>query len=88
MCKNNAARLKAVCEGYGIRMSVVAKQCGVSQPYISRIFSSTDPLEGSSQFWRRVEAELGRLVDQREKQIFNIQAADSESVEQLARMVG
>ena len=55
---------------FGLSISEVAKAGGSSRPYLSRALSGN--LKPSPVFWRRLEASLGRLVEQRASQFFQI----------------
>jgi len=81
----NAVKLKALCEFFAIPVSSVAKTCGVSRAYLSRVLSPRDSLQGSGAFWLKVEANLPALVSKRQRQVFQIQHAPVEQVEQLRK---
>jgi hypothetical protein len=72
---------------FGLAPSAVARAAKVSPAYLSRILSETDPFVGSAEFYRRVEASLGLLVEQRSRQFFRIAPANVRSVERAARDV-
>jgi len=72
---------------FGLAPSAVARAGGVSPAYISRILNETDPLVGSAQFYRRLEASLGQLVEQRQQQFFRIAPVPVRSVERAVRDV-
>ena len=55
---------------FGLTISEVAKAGGVSRPYLSRALGGS--LVPSPVFWRRLEGNLGRLIDQREAQFFQV----------------
>lgn len=78
MCKANAMRLRAISEFFDVSASTIAELCGVSRPYVSRIMSDSDTLTGSSQFWRRLEGSLGRLIEERKAQVFDVPGAELE----------
>jgi len=70
---------------FALSPSAVARAGGVSQPYISRILNQSDPLVGSAGFYRRVEAMLGQLVEQRASQFFRVALVNVRSVERAVR---
>ena len=67
--------------------SAVARAANVSPAYISRVLNETDPLVGSAQFYRRLEASLGQLVEQRQQQFFRVAPVNVRSVERAVRDV-
>ena len=66
----NLDRVRLLMRLFGLTVSEVAKAGGVSRPYLSRALGGS--LVPSPVFWRRLEGNLGRLVDQRGSQFFNI----------------
>lgn len=84
---SNRRRLAALIKMFGLSPSAVARAAGVSPAYISRILSETDPLVGSAQFYRRLEACLGQLVEQRQQQFFRVAPLNVRSVERAMRDV-
>lgn len=66
----NLDRVRLLMRLFGLTISEVAKAGGVSRPYLSRALSGS--LVPSPVFWRRLEGNLGRLVDQRGSQFFQI----------------
>ena len=66
----NLDRVRLLIRLFGLSISEVAKAGGVSRPYLSRALSGS--LVPSPVFWRRLEANLARLVDQRDSQFFSI----------------
>ncbi len=66
----NLDRVRLLMRLFGLTISEVAKAGGSSRPYLSRALSGS--LVPSPVFWRRLEASLGRLVDQRDSQFFQI----------------
>ena len=66
----NLDRVRLLMRLFGLTISEVAKAGGVSRPYLSRALSGS--LVPSPVFWRRLEASLGKLVDQRGSQFFSI----------------
>lgn len=74
------------CSAWLLRQAV-ARAANVSPAYISRIMNETDPLVGSAEFYRRLEACLGQIIDQRQRQFFRVAPADVRSVERAARDV-
>ena len=66
----NLDRVRLLIRLFGLTVSEVAKAGGVSRPYLSRALSGS--LVPSPVFWRRLETNLGSLVDQRGSQFFQI----------------
>ena len=66
----NLDRVRLLMRLFGLSISEVAKAGGVSRPYLSRALGGS--LVPSPVFWRRLEENLGRLVDQRGSQFFQI----------------
>ena len=66
----NLDRVRLLMRLFGLTVSEVAKAGGVSRPYLSRALGGS--LVPSPVFWRRLEGNLGSLVDQRASQFFQI----------------
>jgi hypothetical protein len=66
----NLARVRLLMRLFGLTVSEVAKAGGVSRPYLSRALGGS--LVPSPAFWRRLEGNLGSLVEQRGSQFFSI----------------
>ena len=66
----NLDRVRLLMRLFGLSISEIAKAGGVSRPYLSRALSGS--LLPSPVFWRRLEGNLGSLVDQRGSQFFQI----------------
>lgn len=66
----NLDRVRLLMRLFGLTISEVAKAGGSSRPYLSRALSGS--LQPSPAFFRRLEGNLGRLVDQRGSQFFQI----------------
>ena len=66
----NLDRVRLLMRLFGLTISEVAKAGGVSRPYLSRALGGS--LVPSPVFWRRLEGNLGSLVDQRGSQFFSI----------------
>lgn len=79
----NLDRVRLLMRLFGLTISEVAKAGGSSRPYLSRALSGS--LVPSTVFWRRLEASLGKLVDQRGSQFFQIpvSACDGDLAEGL-----
>ena len=70
----NSAKLRAIVLAFGLPTRAIAKTCGVSRPYVARILSERDAFEGSTTFWSALERSLGRLVEARAAQVFEVPA--------------
>ena len=68
--ENNIKRLKAILKGFDIPISALMLT-GYSQPYCSRAIKG-DPKCCSINFIRKVEENLGRIIDKRNVQVFDI----------------
>ena len=66
----NLDRVRLLMRLSGLTISEVAKAGGSSRPYLSRALGGS--LVPSPVFWRRLEENLGRLVEQRGSQFFSI----------------
>ena len=66
----NLDRVRLLMRLFGLTISEVAKAGGVSRPYLSRALGRS--LVPSPVFWRRLESNLGSLIDQRGSQFFQI----------------
>ena len=80
----NLDRVRLLMRLFGLSISEVAKAGGSSRPYLSRALSGS--LQPSPAFFRRLEGNLGRLVDQRGSQFFQIPVTACE--EDLADVSG
>ena len=80
----NLDRVRLLMRLFGLTISEVAKAGGVSRPYLSRALGGS--LVPSPVFWRRLEGNLGSLVDQRGSQFFSIPVTACE--EALAEGLG
>lgn len=80
----NLDRVRLLMRLFGLTVSEVAKAGGVSRPYLSRALGGS--LVPSPVFWRRLEGNLGGLVDQRGSQFFQIPVTACE--EDLAEGLG
>ena len=69
---------------FGLGPTAIAKAAGVSQPYVSRILSDSDPIVGNPEFYRRLEGKLGVLIESRGTQFFRVSPLPVRSVEQAA----
>ena len=86
MCKPNSMRLRAISSFFNISMNAVAQMGGVSRPYVSRVLSDADKLTGSPQFWRKVEAGLGQLIEKRRAQVFDVPGTQPEQASELMKL--
>ena len=68
--RQNLGRVRLLMRLFGLTISEVAKAGGASRPYLSRALGGS--LVPSPVFWRRLEGNLGRLIDQRGSQFFQI----------------
>lgn len=66
----NLGRVRLLMRLFGLTISDVAKAGGSSRPYLSRALGGS--LVPSPVFWRRLEGNLGRLIDQGGSQFFQI----------------
>ena len=67
----NVRRLLAIKSMFGFTDAEIGRATKYSRPYVARLLSGD--LEGSSTFYRRLEAALGRLVADRDLQVFDVQ---------------
>lgn len=79
----NVAKLRAIIDWLDLPVSAVARIAGVSRPYVSRVLSDKDDLNGSVSFWRDLERGMSRLIETRRTQVFEIPAASTLSMERL-----
>jgi len=82
---DNARRLRAIIEGFSIPISAVAEAAGISRAYVSRVLSDKDDLTGNDQFWLRIERSLGKLVEARRAQVFQIGAVEVGKLDALRK---
>ena len=79
MSDGNLIRLRAVMALFGLSITEVARAAGVSRPYVSRVMSGDEKLNGGSpKFFRKLEMNLGKLVDGRSGQVFEVEAVPSD----------
>lgn len=84
---NNLDRVRAVMAIFGLSVTQVARAGGASRPYLSRALNGT--LTPSAAFYRRLEASLGRLIEQRSGQVFSVpQTEADEAVRQVLASAG
>ena len=70
---------------FNLSPSAIAKQANVSPAYISRILNDSDAFVGSADFYRRLEAVLGKVIEQRHCQFFRVAPVDVRSIERAVR---
>lgn len=86
MSSDNATRLRAIMQFFGISVSAIARSTGKSQTYVSRVLTPNDILAGSSEFWSCLEKEVGRLIqEKRRNQIFAVVPVDVSKAEVLRK---
>ena len=80
----NLKRIRAIMALFGLKATQVAKAGGVSLPYLSRALGGT--LTPSPAFYRRLEGNLGQLIEGRNAQYFQIPVtACEEAIEEVLR---
>lgn len=70
MDQDNLTRVKTIMALFGLCIAEVAKAGGASRPYLSMALAGR--LRPSPGFWRRLEGNLGRLVENRSGQVFSV----------------
>ena len=83
----NGRRLASVMKMFALAPSAVARAASVSPAYLRRVLSDSDPFVGSAEFYRRLEACLGALVEHRQTQFFRATPMNVRAVEKAARGV-
>jgi len=76
---SNLVKLKAIVEAFGIPVSAL-QMSGYSQSYCSRALSG-DVKCLSPKFFRKLEENLSRLIDERRKQFFDLESVKAEKVD-------
>ena len=66
--------------------SSIAEAIGFSRPYVARLISIHDPLAGSPEFYRCLEAKLGEVIDRRSTQFFTVPAVPVARVREVLEM--
>jgi len=84
MPNDNVARLRAIVSALDIPLASVARLSGMSRPFVSRLIHGEDRLASNVLFWKTLEANLGRLVEQRQVAVFDIPAAPAGELGALA----
>lgn len=86
MQSSNEIKLRAFIQFFGLSISAIAKATNMSVPYISRILSTNGThIEGSGRFYLVLEKALGKLVQDRQSQIFEIASVDVAKAEELQK---
>ena len=70
----NWRKLKALAQLFALTPTEIAKAAGVSRPAASRLLSERDSYLASGAVFRRLEGGLGRLVENRTRQFFKLEA--------------
>ena len=83
MSTENRQRLRAIFHAFDLSAASVADITGFSRPYVARLLSEQDDLSGSPEFWRVLEERLGRVIDARRGQVFDVAAMPAERVDVL-----
>lgn len=81
----NSRKLRVIIDGFDIPISAVAEAAGISRTYVSRVLSERDELAGNDQFWMKIERGLGKLIESRRAQVFQINAVPVERMEGLRK---
>ncbi len=79
----NCMKLRTLFLAFDLLTSNVAEACDVSRPYVARILSEKDHFSGSPQFWRKVENNLGKIIEARRANVFEVAAAPCNQIETL-----
>ena len=78
---SNLVKLKAIVEAFGIPVSAL-QMSGYSQSYCSRALAG-DVKCLSEKFFRRIDENLGKLIDGRKKCFFDLPSVRVEDVEKI-----
>ena len=79
----NRQKLRALAKAFDLSPSAIAELTGVSRPYVARLLSEKDEFTGSSQFWSELERNLGKVIESRRGQVFDVAALPADSIESL-----
>lgn len=82
---SNSRRMRCIAESFSIPISRIAVVTGVSRSLVSRILSPNDPLEGGHRFWGLVEKSLGKILDERQAQVFEVDPIPADELETALR---
>lgn len=86
MQSSNEIKLRAFVQFFGLSISAIAKATNMSVPYISRLLSQNgNHIAGSDNFWLAMEKALGRLVQDRQSQIFSVASVDVSKADDLLK---
>lgn len=58
---------------------------GLSRAYVSRVLSENDDLTGNDAFWMKIERSLGKLVEARRAQVFQLGAVEVGKLDALRK---
>lgn len=73
MKSSNEIKLRAFVAFFGLSVSAISRETKMSVPYVSRLLSQNgNHIEGSSKFYLAMEKALGKLVQDRQTQIFEV----------------
>ena len=84
MNPGNVAKLRAICEAFGISVTAVAAVAQVSRPYASRVMNGS--MVASADFWRRLDSKLSALMEHRQVQLFETPSVEKAKLENLLRL--
>ena len=78
--QQNRLKLRAIVAAFNLLPSSIAEATGVSRPYVARLLSQADDFCGSPQFWLALERSLGKVIEARRGQVFEVAAISVEQV--------
>ena len=78
--QQNRIKLRAIVTAFDLSPSSIAEATGVSRPYVARLLSQADDFCGSPQFWLSLERNLGKVIEVRRGQVFEVAALSVEQV--------
>jgi predicted transcriptional regulator len=76
----NRKKLRALVKAFDLSPTAIAQATDVSRPYIARLLSEKDDFSGSPQFWASIERSLGKIIEARRGQVFDVAALPAEGV--------
>lgn len=81
MNPDNVAKLRAICDAFGISVTAVADVADVSRPYASRVLHGN--MAASNEFWRKLDSKLGALMEHRQVRVFEVPSVETAKLESL-----